>query len=129
MIVSYVLPVNSDQRRPDGEQIDEQAALTALDGSRELLCELAEMFCEDAPLELESLKRAIEEGDARSARRATHSLKGLASTFFARSTVDLAQRLENAAARDDLQAFHDGGFTQLERAVSSLIAELKTRLG
>lgn len=110
--------------RPES-QIDEAAALAALADDRKLLADLALMFCEDAPDFLEQLERAVAREDATEARRAAHSLKGLASTFFAEPTIEVAQRLENEAASGRLEMLRNGGIRQLEDSILGLISELK----
>jgi HPt (histidine-containing phosphotransfer) domain-containing protein len=107
-------------------RIDEQAALAALDGNRDLLCELAKMFCEDSPLLLAELQVAVARGDAMSARRIAHSLRGLAATFYAQPTVEIAHYLELAAAEGRWQVLTDGGVEQLAQSIISLIDQLKT---
>jgi HPt (histidine-containing phosphotransfer) domain-containing protein len=106
-------------------QLDESAALAALDGSRELLKRLGQMFCEDAPLLIQALNSALESDNQPAARRAVHSIKGLAATFFAKPTVELAQRLEYEAAEGRLQTLKDGGVEQLDESLRSLGQELK----
>ncbi len=108
-------------------QIDEKRALGALDGNRSLLVELAEMFREDAPLILTELKNAVANKSATQSRSALHSLKGLASTFFAQPTVELAHRLEDAAASGDLELLHSGELEKLEQSVESVIEEFAER--
>ena len=120
--------MNTDQLPPNERQLDEQAALAALDGSRELLQDLAQMFCEDAPQVLRELRQAVEADDATSARRAIHSIKGLAATFFAQPTVETAQRLEQDAINGQLESLSESGIPQLEETVQSLINELRDRL-
>lgn len=107
--------------------IDEHAALAALDGQRELLCELATIFCEDCPVLLQELQAAVDAGDTDNARLLTHSLKGLAATFYAQPTLEWAARLEQEAAEGRLQAFVNGGLKRLSNSVMSLIDLLKDR--
>ena len=108
-------------------RIDERAALNALDGQRALFSELAKIFCEDCPVLLQELQAAVDTGDADSARRLTHSLKGLAATFYAQPTLEWATRLEQAAAEGHLQAFVDGGLKRLSHSVMSLMDLLNDR--
>ncbi len=108
-------------------QIDEKRALLALDGNRNLLVELAGMFREDAPLILNELKTAVANRSAIQTRSALHSLKGLASTFFAQPTVELAHRLEDAAASGDLELLQSGELEKLEQSVESVIEEFAER--
>ena len=108
-------------------QIDEERALQALDGNRNLLMELATMFREDVPQILRELKTAINNENAMQTLSAVHSLKGLASTFYAQPTVDLAHRLEDSAANGQLEMFHQGELEKLEQAIDSVIEEFVVR--
>ncbi|MCR9293657.1 MAG: Hpt domain-containing protein [bacterium] len=119
--------MNPPQGTPATEQVDLGAALDALAGSRELLCDLGQMFLEDAPEILGQLRQAVDVQDAEACHRLTHSLKGLASTFFAEQTVEQARLLEGQAATGNLVALSDGGVDRLEALVSELIAELKAK--
>lgn len=107
--------------------IDEERALLALDGNRNLLMELAKMFREDVPQILQDLKIAIGNENAVKTQSAVHSLKGLASTFYAQSTVELAHRLEDSAANGQLEMFHDGAFEKLEKSIQLVIQEFVER--
>ncbi len=104
-------------------QIDVERTLRALDGNNELLRDLASMFVEDAPKLFEQLRSALSERQPMKARSAVHSLKGLAATFFAKTSVDLAQRLEDAAACGDLELFACGELDRLEVHIAELTAE------
>ncbi len=106
-------------------QFDEKSALEALDGERELLSQLATMFVEDAPQLLSDLEEAVASDDAATARRAIHSVKGLVATFFAAPTVELAHRLEQAAADGRMDELSESGCRDLRRAVESLGQELR----
>ena len=108
-------------------QIDEERALLALDGNRVLLMELASMFKEDAPELLSKIKTAVANESASHTQSAVHSLKGLASTFYAQSTVELANRLEDSAANGQLEMFHQGELEKLEQAIESVIEEFVER--
>jgi two-component system sensor histidine kinase/response regulator len=108
-------------------QIDEKRALGALDGNLHLLVELAGMFREDAPLLLNELKTAVANQSPIQTRSALHSLKGLVSTFFAQPTIELAHRLEDAAASGDLELLQSGELEKLEQSVESVIEEFAER--
>jgi HPt (histidine-containing phosphotransfer) domain-containing protein len=103
--------------------MDESSALAGLDGSRELLEELAQIFVEDTPDLLQQLEQAIALDDAQEARRAVHSVKGLAATFFARPTVELAKQLELDASKGDLTTLLNGGLEQLRDLIGRLIED------
>ena len=107
--------------------IDIARALQALEGNDELLMDLASMFVEDAPDLLHQLKRAVNENDSYQARSAVHSLKGLVSTFFATESVAIAQRLEDLAAKGDLENFRNGELQLLEERVNSVADDFRSR--
>lgn len=109
----------------DSRQIDEGAALDALSGDRQLLCQLAEIFVEDAPIILKDLDSAVATNNLELARRLVHSLKGLSSTFFAKSSTQLASRLEAELQRGSAESLHNGGPEQLKHSIESLIQELR----
>jgi histidine phosphotransfer protein HptB len=73
-------------------------------GDPEFLGELVDEFLQDAPTQLESLREAASSGDATTARRAAHTLKGNSLTFGARKLASLCQDAETAASADDLTA-------------------------
>lgn len=116
----------SDLRIPETmPQIDVERALRALDGNAELLKDLASMFVEDAPLLLVQLKNALADKRPTQARAVVHGLKGLVATFYAKTGVEIAQRLEDAAAEGDLSLFFKGELEQLEQSVGSIMSEFE----
>jgi len=106
-------------------QIDVDRALQALDGNAELLKDLASMFVEDAPELLVQLKSAVADHRPTQARAVVHGLKGLVATFYAKSGVEIAQRLEDAAAEGDLSLFYKGELEQLEKSVGLIMSEFE----
>lgn len=61
---------------------------------REFISELMDAFFEDAPLQIEQLKRALADHDAESFCRAAHTLKSNGATFGAEEFAALARELE-----------------------------------
>lgn len=105
--------------------IDESAALAALDGNRQLLCELAVIFVEDAPVLLHNLDEAIAADQADVAQRVVHSIKGLSSTFYAKSTIELAGALEECLRVGTMDPLRNGGAEQLKHSVEELSKHLR----
>jgi len=68
----------------------------------EFLAELIDEFLADAPTQLGSLRDAAASGDATTARRAAHTLKGNSRTFGAADLGALCQEAEAAAESGDL---------------------------
>ena len=108
-------------------QIDVELALHALDGNLELLKDLASMFVEDVPILLDQLKTAVSDDHPLQARSAMHSLKGLVATFYAKTSVEIAQRLENSAANGSLDLFMSGELEKLEECIRLVIADFEAR--
>jgi HPt (histidine-containing phosphotransfer) domain-containing protein len=67
------------------------------------VAELIDDFVEEAPRQLEILREAATTGEAESARRAAHTLKGNARTFGAEGLASLCLEAETAAAAGDLE--------------------------
>jgi HPt (histidine-containing phosphotransfer) domain-containing protein len=70
----------------------------------EFVAELIDDFVADAPAQLESLRQAASTGDAETAKRAAHTLKGNGRTFGATELASLCQTAESAAGAGDLAA-------------------------
>jgi HPt (histidine-containing phosphotransfer) domain-containing protein len=81
-----------------------QNALKRLQGARPLLLDMIHFFREDAPELIDEIAQAVQLGDAARARRACHSLKGLAANFDGHRVVGIAKELEMFARENDLQA-------------------------
>jgi len=96
-----------------------------LDGNTALLKDLAIMFNEDAPVLLEELKNAVKRNHPMNVRSAVHSLKGLIATFYAKTGVEIAQRLEDASAAGELDLFYCGELDRLEACIHSVQGEFE----
>src|SRR5687767_1921348 len=70
----------------------------------EFLAELIDDFLADAPAQLEALRHAAIAGDATSAIRAAHTLKGNSRTFGAGELAATCQEAEAAATAGELDA-------------------------
>ena len=75
--------------------IDLDLALGRLDGNRELLAELAQLFVEDYPGKLANLKASLGMGDGQRGARLAHGLKGGLATLGATTLQEIAGRLES----------------------------------
>lgn len=107
--------------------IDEELSLRSLDGNKDLLIQLAQIFTEDAPVLLQNLQGALEQQDAAGARLAAHSLKGLVSTFYAKSSAEFAHQVEQFCAAGDLENARGSCYASLVESVQNLIEEIKRR--
>lgn len=104
-------------------KLDWRKALENVDGSEELLLELAKLFIETQPDMMAQISTAIANADAASLHRAAHNLKGSARIFAAGETVEQAMRLEVMGADGDLRSAAEC-LPALDRAVSELTATL-----
>jgi HPt (histidine-containing phosphotransfer) domain-containing protein len=86
--------------------IDWQQALDAIDGNRELLAELIQIYREECPKLRGEIAASLQSGDMPGLRRAAHTLKGALGHLAAAGTAQLAQQVEDHARRDNATAIH-----------------------
>ena len=99
------LPVASSDESQDDDApptIDLDATLRRLEGDRQLLTDIVQLFLEDSPALLETIDANLQSGDAEQVERAAHSLKGLAANLDAKATMAAAWAVEQAARRQQL---------------------------
>ncbi len=108
-------------------QINETKTLEALDGDHDLLNELAQMFCEDAPLILNEFDLAVQRGDVHAARLAVHRLKGLVSQFHADGLFSIIYFVETECSNGHLESVQNGSAMKINNMVQLLIEEIKSR--
>lgn len=104
--------------------LDVADALSRLDDDRELLCEIIEIFLEDAPLLLDKTRRAVMANDPVGLQRAAHNLKGLAVTLSASDVASAASRLEHMASTRTL-VDAAAAVTELEQRLAVLTVEVR----
>jgi HPt (histidine-containing phosphotransfer) domain-containing protein len=101
-----------------GEEPLDRARLEEVSGGLEGLSEeLIQLFLDDAGPRQETIRAAVEQGDADGVRREAHSLKGASSNVGATAMERVSRELEEAGRSGDLS---DAG---------RLAAELGTELG
>jgi PAS domain S-box-containing protein len=93
--------------------------LARVEGNRELLAELVDIFREESPRMLAELRRCCEAGDTRGVRDAAHALAGCVGNFGASAAADAALALEHIGRDEDLR---EAGprLAELEREVERL---------
>ncbi len=85
--------------------IDWQAAWANTEGDRNLLSELALLFLEDLPQQLQAIHRAADQMQNRDLERLAHRLKGSVGNFAAKPAFEAAFHLETIARQGDAQQF------------------------
>lgn len=99
------------------ELLNWEEALEAVDGSEEILIELAQLFLDEGPGMMQAIRAAIDAGDVRQLQRHAHSLKSSARIFRAEPVTQAAFKLE-AMGRD-------GDLSQAEEAWAELGQEIR----
>jgi PAS domain S-box-containing protein len=97
---------------------DEAGLLGRIMGNRALAAKLVKGFLLELPAQLQSLRRHLEEGDAPSARRGAHTIKGAAANLSAgtlRAAAYEAERAAAAGALDEVKAMLPVIEAQIER--------------
>jgi len=81
---------------------NQEDLLARLMGDKGLASKVIAGFLDDAPRQLRTLKKMLEEGDAVGARRQAHTLKGAAATMSAEPLRALCAEAQDAAAAMEL---------------------------
>jgi HPt (histidine-containing phosphotransfer) domain-containing protein len=102
---------------------DLDAALKALEGDRELLLRIVQLFLVQAPQLLEEIRQAVLLRNSATLERAAHKLRGSVTNFAAKNTYNAALQLENMGHAGELAGAAEA-FTELEQAMHELQAVL-----
>lgn len=97
--------------------VDWAQALDAVQGNRELLKEISEMFLLESAALRSQIRQAIDLGDLKAVRRDAHTLKGALYVFGNPTAIKLASQLECLGANGDQNA--------VRAAIRDLEAELQ----
>ena len=92
----------SSEQAEEPEVFNRQALLERLGGDEEIFKEVIATFLEDAPHQLEKLKKALQEGDATRVERQAHLLKGAALNIGGNGLQTAALELEVDGKDGDL---------------------------
>jgi CheY-like chemotaxis protein/HPt (histidine-containing phosphotransfer) domain-containing protein len=106
-----------------GEGFDFFVALSHVGGDRALLDELLDIFAEDAPVRMDTIRGAIAGGDVQVLMREAHTLKGVLKVLGATAAAGLALDLEKLAGHGDLSGAREI-CAALDRAMGRLTQEL-----
>jgi len=103
---------------------DRESSLARVGNDLELLCEIAQLFVDDAANMLSAIEQAVAAGDAAALGRSAHTLKGCVSNFSAPETFDAALELEKLGRSGDLSTVQES-LTRLRRSLDDLCPELR----
>ncbi|MDQ5851613.1 MAG: Hpt domain-containing protein, partial [Chloroflexota bacterium] len=99
--------------------LDRNVALDRVQGDRELLQEIVELFFEETPALRAQIKEAMARRDAKVLERAAHTLKSSVGTFGAKAAFGAALRLEMVGRSGDL-ADAEAAYAELEAELARL---------
>jgi len=85
------------------ESFDPAALWQRVNGDRQLLVELVELFMQECPRLLQNIRSSIEQGSFTDIQKFSHKLKGSALQFSGRGAAAAAGALEDAAKGKSLQ--------------------------
>jgi CheY-like chemotaxis protein len=112
--------------------LDSAAALARVEGDKQLLAELTNLFLEEGPKLLAAVREAVSRQDAKALEDAAHALKGSVGNFSAPGAFQAALNLEImgrerdlAGAQEAYQLLND----QIERLQTALQALIKEVVG
>ena len=109
--------------RADMHLMDMSVALGNVNGDRELLGEIIDVWLEDTPQIMQRLDAAVNNLDYTSLRRQAHSLKSSASILGASPAADAASKLEAVEVGADRQ-FVDKLHVELRQRIDELTKQL-----
>jgi HPt (histidine-containing phosphotransfer) domain-containing protein len=93
-----------------------------IDNDRELFDEIVQMFLEDSPALIASIRNELSSREFETCRRNAHTLKGLVSVFFAERCRQAAERVEKLAGKEDCKNLVD----ELESSLNELHAAIRS---
>ena len=103
----------------DTSVYDLSSTLRRTGGDESLLFDLMELFVEDCPRQLQTIREAIDCGDHPAIRRFSHALKGTIANFSTVRAFKAAGNLEEIAEAQDLVAA-EMAFVKLEEELDRL---------
>ncbi len=112
---------NGEQSSTDA--FDLNAALDRVEGDRDLLVELAELFLEDSASLMEEILSSLKRKDHLALERSAHKLKGSVGNFCSKEAFETAFQVETAARDGDLDSAGTA-VSQLEQSMGSLRSAL-----
>ena len=117
----------SDTKAPEIVGIDTKSALKRMGGNRRLYESLLRKFAEQQAGAVEEIRAALKAGDASTAERGAHTLKGVAGNLGATALAEVAAKAETAVKRgQDVETVLDSLSLALAPVVQAIRAALPT---
>ncbi|MGK5095254.1 response regulator, partial [Deltaproteobacteria bacterium TL4] len=110
---------------PKGQDVflDVDGLLEGLNGDRDLLIQLIELFPKDCSKYITQVREAIAQGSGEALNRAAHALKGAVGIFSTGPAFEIALRLEKMGEQGDLTGVSEA-FESLEKEIERLMQAL-----
>lgn len=108
--------------------LDRVSALSRVGGDAELLQEMAQLFLEEFPSQMDAIRQAVSTRNAREIERSAHSLKGSVGNFGAVAAQQAALDLEMLGRAGNLAPI-EGALSTLERAIRELTPAMRELAG
>lgn len=108
--------------------LNQTAALERLAHNQELYRRLLGMFEQDSAGAVGKIREALQSGDAETARRYAHTLKGTAATIGAEALQQAALQVEKVLAGQDAETVEDEMLNRLEQELQSVLREIRAEL-
>jgi HPt (histidine-containing phosphotransfer) domain-containing protein len=108
----------------DEPVISYDSLMAQFDGDRDLFAEVAEIFLEDCPRQMEAIRAALDAGDASGVELAAHTLKGSTSSFAAVPASRAAEALERIGRTGALDGARHA-FLSLDAEIRKLEEQLR----
>ncbi len=117
-------PLHGEEKN---EVFDRSLAVNGIAGDLNLYAEIVKIFTDSCPHMISQIREAIHQGNASELERGAHALKGSASNFGAKTTINLAQKLETFGKSRALSTAKDV-FAELEIEIKCLTKALEESL-
>jgi HPt (histidine-containing phosphotransfer) domain-containing protein len=109
----------SDGPDADGQKtvsLNADGLIKSFENDQDLFKELVEIFLDDSPQMLNTLRESLKRTDAKNFKRTAHSLKGMLRNFQAESAAETAYELEQIGEK--------GRFDEADHIIDSLAGQL-----
>ncbi len=122
-----VVPVAADPTSEESiaSPVNWEEALARVEGDRQLLADMAELFLEDGPKLLSEVRAAVAQHDSKALERTAHALKSSVGNFSAHPSYDAALNLEKIGRGGDMTAAEEA-CRLLEQELARLWPAIKT---
>ena len=120
----------SPMDEPEGDSLNKDGLIKSFKNDQSLLKELVEIFINDYPQMLNTLRKSLETTDAKTFSRTAHSLKGMLRNFQAEAAADTAFDLEKRGRQEQLDGVDQiietlaGQLDRVARKLKDLVKEV-----